>query len=338
MTTRMVQPLADEVGEGYLAYVTDAAPVALTQPLAELMAFCRTEGARPILVTGPRAQLSVLVAVALRASGGFWVMRDGDGAVYDATSGWQIDSFSQLWAPPTSQERRRHPAFGPAAVPPAPGVLMLDVVLQSPARAGVRTGDLAAHLVAELGGGGLVRWDVVEPLLQPWAAEAVTETARRGEVSGLPILARAAGGGHALISVRPLARGVLERITVGVPVPPGETGGPGALAAQLLAQLQTSHPVTLARAWLCDRAAGGAVAARGHAAEVPLAALVGGRSLKGLGMDLTELARRHQVRRAGGWRSPQALITLRDPDPELWSRLSALAFDLELAPMTAGES
>ena len=323
----IVHPLADEGTDEYAVYVADTASVLLSDPLDSFLQWSVSEGLRPILVTGPDARLSPLASLAMNRAGGFWAVRTAAG-VFDGLTGYRIAGFPELWAG-RELTGARLPSF--AEPQPRPqAVLGYDVFGHQRAVAETRVGELAGTIQRALGGAGFDVWGLTEPLLEPFAVERVTETARRGMPTSDVMHARAADGSFCDITVGRTRRGILEHVTGGVPIGdyPDRLAPLVEAATRALMAVESAHQPTIGFVSLAEVWPGLVQRAGIRRPEVPLAVLLGPRAVHDLAAQVEELRARHDVLVLGRPRLPSLLVRFARTDRGSWAQLMAFAHDL----------
>ena len=90
-------PFADGWGHDYRTLLCSSERVTLTAAVRGFIRDARASQVRPVLGTSTAAHLGWFVADELRFSGGLWVVRGEDGAVYDGRSGYRLDALEDLW-------------------------------------------------------------------------------------------------------------------------------------------------------------------------------------------------------------------------------------------------
>lgn len=323
----IVHPLADEWTDEYAVYVAGTASVLLTDPLDSFLRWSVSEGLRPILVTGGDARLSPFVSLAMNRSGGFWAVRAADG-VFDGLTGYRIAGFDELWAG-RELAGDRLPRFT-ASQPRPQAVLGYDVFGHQRAVAETRVGELAGTLQRTLGGASLDVWGLTEPLLEPFAVDRVTETARRSMPTSDVMHARAADGSFCDIAVGRTRRGILEHVTGGVGIGdyPHRLSPLVETATRALMAVEAAHQPTIGFVSLAEVWPGVVQLPGVRRPEVPLAVLLGPRAVHDLSAQVDQLRARHDVLVLGRPRLPSLLVRFARTDQGSWAQLMAFAYDL----------
>jgi uncharacterized protein DUF6177 len=324
---KIVHPLADEWTDEYAVYVADTALVLLTDPLDSFLRWAADEGLRPVLMTRPDARLSPPASLAMNRAGGFWAVRTADG-VFDGLTGCRVGSFPELWAG-RELAGDRLPSFT-AAQPRPQAILGFDVFAHQRAVADTRVGELAGTLQRTLGGPPHDVWGLTEPLLEPFAIDRITETARRSMPTSDVLHARAADGSFCAITVGRTRRGLLEHVTGGVSIGdyPLRLAPLVESATRALTAVEASHQPTIGFVSLAEVWPGVVQRAGVRRPEVPLAVLIGPRAVHDLGARLNELRVRHDVLVLGRPRLPSLLVRFARTDQGSWAQLMAFAHDL----------
>ncbi|WP_424467612.1 DUF6177 family protein [Pseudoclavibacter helvolus] len=342
--TAFVDPLSDErgsdgAGGGYTVYWASAERVTLSRPLQRFLIDAQFARLRPILVTTDQAHVSSFVADAFQAAGGYWAV-SADGAMFDAFRGTRIRSFGDFWMPRPGREAEPHPTLSVERARTAPS-FVFDVYVRDRADDRTLVGGVADQLVTGLGGAGLARWGLVEPLALPWSHAAITESMRRQ----MPVTERhyAAGddGSAVSLAVSRTKAGILEHVRGVVPIrdaalaPLAHTPG-GSLAAHprvldTLRELAERNRVSVAllstgEVEQRDGSFGRLPGVRRP--EQPLAVLLGARAVRDLGVDVDALAEQHDITTVGLRRAPALIVRLSGDDP-LWYQLRAFATALD---------
>ena len=106
MTRVAFSPFADEWGPDYRALLCSSERVTLTAAVRGFIRDAREGRVKPILGTSTAAHLGWFVADELRFSGGLWVVRGEDGAIYDGRSGYRLQRLQDLWEKPLEGRER----------------------------------------------------------------------------------------------------------------------------------------------------------------------------------------------------------------------------------------
>ncbi|MFT3861916.1 DUF6177 family protein [Micropruina sp.] len=326
---QIVHPLADEWTDEYAVFVAQTSVVLLTEPLQSFLDWALSEGLRPVLLTDEAARLSPFVSLAMNRAGGFWAVR-GERGGYDALTGLPIGGFADLWTGRPS-EGERVPRFNaPAADPQA--VLSYDIFGHQRAVADTRVGGMAETVHAALGGAALDLWGMVEPLVEPFGVEPVTETARRTMPESPTMHARACDGSYCDISVGRTRRGILEHIAGGVTIGgyPAHLAPLVEAATRALMAVEAAHQPTIGFVSVAEVGAGVLQGVGVRRPEVPLAVLIGPRAVHDLAPQVEQLRQRHDVLELGRRRLPSLLVRFSRTDQGSWAQLIAFAADLGL--------
>lgn len=328
-----VHPLADEWTSEYALTVIEHRRVAYSRPLRHFFDDCRASERRPVLLTGPDVVLSPQLYTAMVATGASWVFRE-DAGWFDALSGRRVEHVTDLWRR-DGAGLRHEPLMW--AEPPVPAVLF-DVYAGDRAAKETIVGPLAEHAVAGLGGGPLARFGADEPLVTAWDSAKVTRQAKEQMPASDPMLASSDAGAWASVTVARTRDGLLERVRGGVPLPGLAGAEPSSLrewvmpsvTAMLTDMVERFRPrVALVSAGMLRRDGswfGYRVGAQ--PVDAPLAVLIGPRAVRELGLDLSELSRRHDVTSIGPGRVPAVLVRMSGRDA-LWAQLHAFVHDLD---------
>ena len=344
MTRVAFSPFADEWGPDYRALLCSSERVTLTAAVRGFIRDAREGRVKPILGTSTAAHLGWFVADELRFSGGLWVVRGEDGAIYDGRSGYRLQRLQDLWEKPVGG-RERLWSFRELA-PNARGAFFFDVFTRERAQERTRCGVVAEHMVAGFGGGRLVRWGECEPLASVWNRADVTGSLRAQMPTSRRHLARGERGESVSIQVSRTRTGLLEH-TRGL-VPAGVYGRPEGFSEGVslamhpvvtetlqglvegfrlnVAMVSYSEMVDL------DGSLGQIVSRRRM--DVPLAVVIGAPAVRDLRIDVADLSARHDVTPLGLRRAPSLLVRFSGRD-ELWHQLVAFAHDLDQERLAA---
>lgn len=344
MGRRLLHPFSDEWTDEYEAYAATASRVTYTLPLRRFIDDCRDKERRPVLVTEEAATLSPHLVKALADGGGSWAFR-AHGGYYDASSGYRIGSFPELWRGPSSFDDR-HRAYGSPSAR-SEGVFLFEVYASERAVSETRVGALAEHVIAGLGGRRAVdRWDSEEPLTRTWSVDAVTAVVRSEMPASGRYLLGTPDHAWANMAVARTRRGLLEHATGGVPA--GPYASPHGIEHGVNPSL---HPaVTETLTGLVDQfrpnvamVSYGEYARTDHGVvrrvgtmrpDVPLAVLIGPRGVRDLRLDVDDLRSRHDVTVLGPGRVPSLLVRMSGRS-SLWGQLAAFAYDLDQERLAA---
>lgn len=344
MTRVAFSPFADEWGPDYRALLCSSERVTLTAAVRGFIRDAREGRVKPILGTSTAAHLGWFVADELRFSGGLWVVRGEDGAIYDGRSGYRLQRLQDLWERPVGG-RERLWSFRELA-PNARGAFFFDVFTRERAQEGTRCGVVAEHMVAGFGGGRLVRWGECEPLASVWSRADVTGSLRAQMPTSRRHLARGERGESVSIQVSRTRTGLLEH-TRGL-VPAGVYGRPEGFSEGVSLAM---HPVvtetlqglvegfrlnvamvSYSEVVDLDGSLGQIVSRRRM--DVPLAVVIGAPAVRDLRIDVADLSARHDVTPLGLRRAPSLLVRFSGRD-ELWHQLVAFAHDLDQERLAA---
>ena len=344
MTRVAFSPFADEWGPDYRALLCSSERVTLTAAVRGFIRDAREGRVKPILGTSTAAHLGWFVADELRFSGGLWVVRGEDGAIYDGRSGYRLQRLQDLWEKPVGG-RERLWSFRELA-PNARGAFFFDVFTRERAQERTRCGVVAEHMVAGFGGGRLVRWGECEPLARVWNRADVTGSLRAQMPTSRRHLARGERGESVSIQVSRTRTGLLEH-TRGL-VPAGVYGRPDGFSEGVSLAM---HPVvtetlqglvegfrlnvamvSYSEVVDLDGSLGQIVSRRRM--DVPLAVVIGAPAVRDLRIDVADLSARHDVTLLGLRRAPSLLVRFSGRD-ELWHQLVAFAHDLDQERLAA---
>lgn len=344
MTRVAFSPFADEWGPDYRALLCSSERVTLTAAVRGFIRDAREGRVKPILGTSTAAHLGWFVADELRFSGGLWVVRGEDGAIYDGRSGYRLQRLQDLWERPVGG-RERLWSFRELA-PDARGAFFFDVFTRERAQERTRCGVVAEHMVAGFGGGRLVRWGECEPLASVWNRADVTGSLRAQMPTSRRHLARGERGESVSIQVSRTRTGLLEH-TRGL-VPAGVYGRPEGFSEGVSLAM---HPVvtetlqglvegfrlnvamvSYSEVVDLDGSLGQIVSRRRM--DVPLAVVIGAPAVRDLRIDVADLSARHDVTPLGLRRAPSLLVRFSGRD-ELWHQLVAFAHDLDQERLAA---
>ena len=344
MTRVAFSPFADEWGPDYRALLCSSERVTLTAAVRGFIRDAREGRVKPILGTSTAAHLGWFVADELRFSGGLWVVRGEDGAIYDGRSGYRLQRLQDLWEKPVGG-RERLWSFRELA-PNARGAFFFDVFTRERAQERTRCGVVAEHMVAGLGGGRLARWGECEPLASVWNRADVTGSLRAQMPTSRRHLARGERGESVSIQVSRTRTGLLEH-TRGL-VPAGVYGRPDGFSEGVSLAM---HPVvtetlqglvegfrlnvamvSYSEVVDLDGSLGQIVSRRRM--DVPLAVVIGAPAVRDLRIDVADLSARHDVTPLGLRRAPSLLVRFSGRD-ELWHQLVAFAHDLDQERLAA---
>lgn len=344
MTRVAFSPFADEWGPDYRALLCSSERVTLTAAVRGFIRDAREGRVKPILGTSTAAHLGWFVADELRFSGGLWVVRGEDGAIYDGRSGYRLQRLQDLWERPVGG-RERLWSFRELA-PNARGAFFFDVFTRERAQERTRCGVVAEHMVAGFGGGRLVRWGECEPLARVWNRADVTGSLRAQMPTSRRHLARGERGESVSIQVSRTRTGLLEH-TRGL-VPAGVYGRPEGFSEGVSLAM---HPVvtetlqglvegfrlnvamvSYSEVVDLDGSLGQIVSRRRM--DVPLAVVIGAPAVRDLRIDVADLSARHDVTPLGLRRAPSLLVRFSGRD-ELWHQLVAFAHDLDQERLAA---
>ncbi|MGO1768728.1 MAG: DUF6177 family protein [Microbacterium sp.] len=335
----IVNPFADARTDEYTVFESVARRLSYSAPLRNFLGAAHAEGLRPVLVTREDAQLSVPLQAAMRDTGVQWAFRGADGALHNATFGYRLSAFPELWEGP-APDAPTHPLYERIAADGFVGAVTFDVFATHSAAEETRIGPLAEHLLAGFGARPVDRSGREEPLVEWWNHAALTERVRREMPASEDHHVATPDGAWARIAVARTGSGLVERVNGMVPAgafrDPSATAGAAALASST-ALLQTMrglvdhfHPIAAMVSYGAFRQTeAGLVRQVGPAApNQPLAMLLGPRAVRDLRVSPKAFRDRHDVTTLGPGRVPSLLVRMSGPDP-LWNQLRAFMFDLD---------
>lgn len=326
---QLAHPLADEWTDEYLVYFASSKRVLVTEPVESFLSYARSEGLRPIIVTEADASLSSFLAFAMRDAGGFWAIKDSSG-VYNALSGYRINSFDELWS--GNPEGEIYPALRTRRPDPV-GALMFDIYNHQRAVTETMVGGVMRETVRLLGGAPLQVWGRHEPLTSAWDEQRITAAARAEMPLSGAVRARGTTGAYAEMSVGRTKQGLLEHIRGGVPIgayPSDNTAPVLQTASEALAALVERFRPTVGFVSLAEVDPDLNQGAQAKLPEVPLAMLIGPKAVHDLGVDIAAVTKRHDVIVLGRPRTPSLLVRFSDEYAGMWAQLLGFAYDLGL--------
>lgn len=319
-------PLADAIGDGWVASETRAPVVWLSELLADLLHVASQHHLVPVLITAPSARLTPAAAEALTSVGGRWLLRSPDGDLFDGIRGTALAHPSEV------VHARRAPRasdLAPAFLRvPATGDLQLfiNVSMRHRVTRPVRLGGVADALATRLTGHAPATWGASEPLTAPWDRAQLTEFTRQR----MPRPARwaIAGGGErafaATIAVSRTPEGLEE--TTHAWIDRGQPGEPAAesMADDAMEALRGTREHGMPLFATAVMRFGTDDLSRRAAVEVPanpLALMIGPPGVRALGRPGTWWRDEFDATLLGSPRIPGVLVPLGDTGNEGWTPL-----------------
>lgn len=344
-----MHPTVDEwnVEESFFVLRSGSRRVTLTPGLRTSILDGRESAYKTVLVTSSSAHLSWFVADELRFGGGHWVVVDPRGRMYNGQTGVMLSGFQGLWDPLSCYDYRLE-SFESVS-PDAAGAFFIDVFTREQATSATRAGRVAERIVPALGGGPMVRWDIHEPLAQPWSPDAMTEQMRLQMPATERFFARSAGGASINITMSRTRSGLLEQTRGLIPVgdydrplglPRRAPLGAHPAVTAALTELAERSRVTVAMVSYCqvqERDGSLGQFAELRRPDSPVAVLLGAATVKSLKLNVARLAERYDVTAIGPKKISSVLIRFSGLDP-LWSQMADLTKELDeerLAAMLA---
>ncbi|GAA3015099.1 DUF6177 family protein [Microbacterium aurantiacum] len=336
-------PLEDGAGPGWSATETRAPVIALTAGMSDYLHRVTGDGARAIVISGPHSRMTPVLADALAAVRGHWVIRtpeDPAAVGYDARTGRRLAQITDvLSATAQLAASDLHPVFLRA---PISSRLQLVATISTRHRVSrpVRLGGVIEAATETLVDSTLSAWGPTEPLVAAWDRDDLTERTRRRMPTESRWAARASAD-HALLSTLQVARtseGLEETTRVWA-----ELGGPGdartadaaLFARRLLARAADIGMPLLGIAFATIGAPDLAVRPLTPATPEPLALLVGPPGIRALGVDAASWVAQHGGTVVGSPRIPGALVPLGSVDGGGWTRLTEMLGTLDGTRLSA---
>ena len=334
----VLHPVADSWPADLLVYESRAQTVVLSAALSGFLDDVETSDRRPVLLTPATSRITWAVADRLRRAGGMWAFRDSSGSLYSALSGYEVQELTELWEEPAS-DSRRHEAF---TRKPFAGhaCLSVDIYARQRADSGTVIGELGDTFLQDLDLPELAAWGVHEPATRRWNPAAMTRSIQEQMPASRPHLAVNGYNSALSTTVARTRTGLLENtrglIWIGDYEMHRKLGGAAHIARhepvnRALTRLAedfrpTVAMVSLAHPVQTDYGLGQRAASRWP--DEPAAVLIGAWAVRDLGLDVDDLARKHDVEHVGSRRAPSVLLRLSGPDP-VWAQFVAFAHDLD---------
>ena len=340
--TTLPHPLADASGPGWIATISTAPVVGLTSGRQALLVDATRAGVRVVVVTHDDARLTWGLYQALRLVAGTWVVRDADGGLRHAVGGARVASYVDALGDPladqaeaaavataSDDELATLPRLAEDSVRPW---LQFTVAVHHAARAEALTGGTTEALVRAVTGVAPTVWGTSEPPATTWDRSRLTALARartprdtRLHVGGsAPVESR--GGGERVVwtgTIR-IARsqtGVTEETRLVFALPEAIGADDSTRASSALRGVAERQQVLMATAWSLRGAADATVTPYRPVTPQPLAAVVGARAVRRLGLDATAFAAEHGGSTTGNARTPSLVVPF-GADQVRWRRFA----------------
>jgi hypothetical protein len=293
-----------------VAVETRAPLVWLGMGLVDLLARAAGEGLQVALVTDTRSRLTEPVRDLLESLRGKWVVRSGDGELYDGLDGRLLDGLGAAFADgpwPGVAEAFLRP--GPATC----GQLAVSWSMRHKAELGTMLGGSVETALETLGLPGPSGWGPHEPATEPWDKAALTEFARARAPQPTRLTVVSPAPAVLTMTVQRTVHGVEESVTglVGL----GDSSDPASArrlveAPKVLAALcEYEMPLfgfLLARSGAPDLTH----APRLPVAPMPVGMLIGPPGVRELGIDVDKAQTRFEALAAGRKRLPGLVFPL----------------------------
>ena len=321
-------PLVDGTGDGYVVSETVGRLVALTPMRADLVVQASAAGLRVVFLTPETSRLTEPFRQVLDAADGRWVVRSGDGALRDGSTGTSLLGLADAFRAPGTTD-----AVDPRylEVPrPEQVQFVVSASIRHRPDAGTRLGR-AWETFAALGPGTTPSgWGSHEQVEADWDKDTLTAAAR----ARMPQDARFVVVGDeraplaGSLTARRTEHGVEEVVSglvcVGVPGSDAVQRAHDAATVLLGDLCRTALPLV---AMVFARVGSADLTVRPTLEQdpEPVAMLLGAPAVKGLGLDVDEMRDRFGAERVGRPRVPSLVLRFRDgpsrPDATGWERL-----------------
>ncbi|MET0590298.1 MAG: DUF6177 family protein [Naasia sp.] len=318
-------PLVDSSGPGWAVHSTTAPIVSLSAGRSALLVDATRAGTRVVMVTPPASRMTFPLFHLLHRLGGAWLTRDADGVLRHAVGGgevpdeaWAIDPRRRDEADPVAEDLSALPGRLPAdALRPW---LQLSVVVGHRARLETRLGGTLSAITEELLGRFPTSWGGTEPATSRWDRDAITGLARSRmpEDFRVNVAGSADAPFSAIVRAARADTGVTEETRLVVPRPPG-TDSEHELVVDLFAKLADRSDVLMATAWTMRGPADATIAPYWPSTPQPLAAVIGARAVRAMGVTPETFSDELDALRVGNRRAP-ALVVGFGGDEVRWSR------------------
>ncbi|NQW87584.1 MULTISPECIES: DUF6177 family protein [unclassified Frigoribacterium] len=334
--TTLPHPLADASGPGWIATISTAPVVGLTSGRQALLTDATRSGVRVVVVTHDDARLSWALYQALRLVAGAWLVRDADGHLRHAVGGARVASYDEalldpLGDPVDGSARATAPA-DEFALLPQPAVettrpwLQFSVAVHHAARAEALTGTTTEALVTAVAGVAPTVWGTSEPPATVWDRGRITALARaRMPRDSRVHVAGSAPDGTVWTGTIRIARsetGLTEETRLLFALPEATGVDDATRASSALRSLSEKQQVLLATAWSLRGAADATITPYRPTTPQPLAAVVGARAVRRLGLDAASFAAEHGGTTTGNARTPSLVVPF-GADATRWQRFAA---------------
>ncbi len=336
----LTHPLLDHVavvdGTFFACTETRADVVFLSEGLTGFLIEITQAGHVPVLITSAQARVTFAATYACELAGVIWVLRTEYGFV-DTRTGIALSRLEELTRVPHDQAADHTADHTAEALPQltAPDrshtQVLFGVTVQHRATLDTRLGDALRIMCETLTGVPPVAWGMHEPALASWNQNSYTHTAR----SLMPAESRYVFSGagrvpfQALSLVRRTSKGVEETLTGGVVLGTNEAGVMPSLQnlPQVLAQVADALTMPVIGSLMVRVGSGDLTQSSAPAAAAfPIAALIGPRAVRDLGLGGTtpaslEFQERFGAVVAGRKRLPSLILPFTDADTGSWQQM-----------------
>lgn len=337
-TVALPHPLVDASGPGWAASISTSKRAILSSGREALFVDAVKAGTRVIIVTASRGRISFPLYQLLSLVGGVWLTRDDIGQLRHAVSGAPVLDFEDALH---NDPDRVEPELGPPALrtPIIATVpwLQFTVVVHHPARDETRLGGATENLVEAITGKPPTTWGTTEPTLVAWDRARLTALARVRMPRDSRVYVNGAGGGIRYSGSIRASRseiGVAEETRLIFALPVKREQAVLDRTASLCARLAEYQQVLMATAWSMRGAPDATILPYWPTAPQPVAAVVGARAVRSLGITAEEFASRHDAQVVGNPRTPSLVFDFAD-EALRWSRFSAAFDDIGSAEIIA---
>ena len=326
----VAHPLVDFVGDGFVVSDVSSPVVGLTEGRLGLLADAAKASTRVLLVTPHDSRLTFALAQYLQLFDARWAVRGADGSLALASTGAALRDFSAAFASDAPGERTHAPHSG------AVRWVQLTITAHHGARKETMLGRAAELFCEELCGESLDGWGTHEPAGIHWNRQNITRFVRQ-RMPQETRLFFTGGTRHAISGTMHVFRsslGVTEetKLVIALGADASEADAALARVTATLAQIAQSQQILFAMAYersgttdTTIAVGTDAMSAAGHAAEIsPLAAVIGGRAIRSLRIDVEQMQSSFDAVRVGPHRTPSLVVPFGSVPLAAWERLAAL--------------
>ena len=321
-------PLIDESGAWWATTVSRAPTVGLNSGRSAFFVDCIDAFVRPIVVTTPGARLTMPLFHALQLARGAWICRDSDGSLRDGGTGASVLSFASLvdgslvggeieyGLARVGSADSGHTAWVDSAW------VQVSMSVHHPARDETTIGVGLERLATALSPHCELAWSSAEPMSVAWDRTAITGLARERMPRDTRLVV-AGSGPHPFSGTLRISRsdiGVTEE-TRAIFAVDDDVALSSEIIWRMLADIADRQQVLIATAWAMRGPADVTIPAFRPMIPQPVAAVIGARAVRTLGLDADYWQSHHGATQVGNVRAPSLAVGF-GAESDRWARFA----------------